>query len=61
MMCHPGVNEYLSDLLKSLKGHIEAGSVEQVVFCILGSEDEKPLERFVFQIAAGVGDKSMER
>lgn len=60
MVCHPGVNEYLSDLLKSLKGHIEAGSVEQVVFCILGSEDEKPLERFVFQIAAGVGDKSME-
>ncbi|XP_077998684.1 mitotic spindle assembly checkpoint protein MAD2B-like [Glandiceps talaboti] len=51
MSCHPEVNQYILDVLQSVKPLIEKDDLLQIVLAIVDKE-HKPVERFVFEIAA---------
>ncbi|XP_070561215.1 mitotic spindle assembly checkpoint protein MAD2B-like [Ptychodera flava] len=50
MSCHPEVNQYILNVLQSIKPLVEKDEIQQVALAIL-DKDQKPVERFVFEIA----------
>ena len=48
-LCHPGISSYLRQLLKSIRAQLEIGKVEKVAFVVVDKE-QRPIERFVFEM-----------
>ena len=49
MSCHPDLNCYIKDVLLGIRSLISVGNVERVTLQIVTSDD-KPLERYVFEL-----------
>ena len=56
MSSHPELNQYIEDVLKSLKPVMENKEVEQICLVIFNHR-ELPIERFTFEIAPPTGQK----
>ncbi|NP_001161582.1 MAD2B-like protein [Saccoglossus kowalevskii] len=50
MSCHPEVNQYITNVLQSVKPLIVKDELHRVVLAVLNSSHQ-PVERFVFEIA----------
>lgn len=51
MSCHPELNQYIQDVLNSIKPCLEKGEVERICVVIM-DKGFCPLERFVFEIGS---------
>lgn len=51
MSCHPELNQYIQDVLHSIKPCLEKGEVERICVAVIDKEF-RPLERFVFEIGS---------
>ncbi|XP_046854215.1 mitotic spindle assembly checkpoint protein MAD2B-like [Xenia sp. Carnegie-2017] len=60
MSCHPELNQYIQNVLYSIKPCLEKGEVEKFAVAIIDKELH-PLERFVFEIKSGYDFVSLRK